>query len=696
MTAPTWITSAGFLFTATELISTSVAILSTGSNISYKLLNGELPEGLSISTSSGIISGAPLPVINITNKKFVIRISNDSGVKDRTFNIDVIGSDKPEWKNITLTTGSVSTIVTSTSEGYIYFDDEIKPYVFNRQYINYQFEAVPKEAPDSTKIKYFIQNNDGILPPNLTLSETGNLNGIIDCFTDSDLNTSSNITTTVYIPKTYQFYVSASDDIAVEKRLFKILVVDSELLRYDDLTTSTGINILDISFNTQEKNYLQKPQFINGNDLGTVRAENYNILPVTVYDPSPFIGTITYSLVTGTSILNNIPNDLTFDTQNGIIYGYIPYQPAYTKNYNITVKATKSDFDTGVSVTASNTFTLAVKGMVESSIKWVTTNTFLGTLTTGELSHISVEATQINSDYDIKYLQSSGSLPNGITLLSDGSISGKPSSNTSGTYTFNVIAKDIYELSAIEKTFSLDVKNSDKEFTSIYFRPFLSKTSNDYYQNFINNETIFDPNLMYRYLDPEFGVQRQIKIVLEFAIEQTNLRKYATALSTNFYKRSFYFGNFKTAKAENSDGTYIYDIVYADVIDNLINFNNTSVNQIVYFNEIPYYPASIDNMRLKLEDIVLDDLSKIQVNKQFYPKFLKTSQNEEYKSIEYLRFIPICYTLPNQGIRILNRLKLANVSLKNIHLDIDRIIIKEYGSEKEEKYLFFSRRDVKN
>lgn len=693
MTSPTWITPSGFLFTATELVATSTTLIASGTNVTYKVLSGNLPNGLVLTTATGIISGIPSVVQNITTNKFVIRAANTSGVKDRTFLIDVDGIDTPTWKTLTLTTGTFFTLTTSTSEGYLSIDGT-KPYVFNKQYINYQLEASTKESP-TTKISYYIDEFNGELPSNLTISESGLLNGIIDCFTDLDLNTIVT-TATVYNPKTYQFYISATDGIAENKRLFKLLVIDSEMLKYHPLTTSTNIAILDISLNSQTKNYLQLPQFIKNSNLGTIRAENYQIISVSAYDPSPFIGTITYSLVTGTTITSRLPQDLNLDRNTGILYGYIPYQPAYTINYNLNIEATKFDNLTGVSVTASNTFTLAIKGLVESTIEWVTTSSFLGTITTGELSHLSVEAKQLISNYDIKYRKKSGSLPDGLTLFSDGSIVGKANINSTGTFTFEAEAKDIYELSAIDKTFSIDVIQSSKEYTSLYFKPFLAKTSKDYYNSFINDELVFDPKLIYRYLDPDFGVQRDIKINLEFAIEKVDVEKYATALINNFYKRKFYFGNIKTAKAEDSNGNYIYDIVYAEVIDNLVNNYNTSVSKIVYFGNTEYYPASIDNMRIQLSNIILDDSEKISINKNFYPKFLQTTQNSEYKSINYIRFIPICYTLPNEGKRILSRIKLKNFDFKKIHLDIDRLIVKEDNINNKERYLFFGKRDIKN
>ena len=91
---PTWITPAGFLFTATELVSTSTAISAQGTTTTYAIISGNLPTGLSLSTT-GTISGTPVEVIKTTRNKFVVRATNSGKVVDRTFSIDTEGPTNP-------------------------------------------------------------------------------------------------------------------------------------------------------------------------------------------------------------------------------------------------------------------------------------------------------------------------------------------------------------------------------------------------------------------------------------------------------------------------------------------------------------------------------------------------------------------------------------------------------------------------
>ncbi len=687
--APTWVTPKGFLFTGTELTFNSYTITATNTS-SYLLLNGSLPPGLTLSTTTGVISGTPTAVTNLTASKFTVRAYNSQASIDRTFSIDIRGSDLPIWNTITITTASVTTLTTSTTQGYLPLGLQQQPYGLNRQYIDFQFVANAVEAPENTKIRYYIPDQGGTLPPKLTLSEDGKLTGILDCFTISDPITTLNNTTTVYLPKEYQFYVSATDSVRFETRLFKILVVDPEMLRYQTLTNNTNFNILDISLQTQPFNYLQSPQFLQNQNLGTVRSENFRTISVAAYNPAPLVGTLTYSLVTSTNVYNNLPHDLTLDTTSGIISGYIPYQPAYTKSYQFTIKAQK--IDGNVTTSTNKTFNLAIKGIVESTIEWVSTSS-LGSIYGGQISELAVKARQISSGYAIKYIQTGGTLPSGLVLKNDGSIAGKTNYNTSGTYQFTVVAKDVYELSAIEQTFSLTVIPLSKQYNEIYIKTLMPKEKLRSYTDFLDNDTIFDPKLIYRYFDPNFGIQRTPKIVLEFGLERIDIEDFYPSLNNNFYRRRFYFGDIKVAVAKDERGESLYELIYIEAVD-VLGLNNKSVDLTFTLNSSTYYPASIDNMKYRLQNISINNSATITVNNDFNPKFFKDFPQVEEDSISYIKFIPICYALPGQSTKILNKIIVSKFDFKQYYIEADRLIIGGTNNSPAEKYVFFPKKDL--
>jgi hypothetical protein len=698
-----WTTPAGFLGTVTERVTTATYVETSGNNVSFKLISGNLPPGLSLNASSGRISGIPEPVLNTTNSKFVIRATSYSGtnasVYDRTFNIDVSGPSEPQW----ITTG-----------GYLPVGYNDTPYALNKKYIDFTFTATSVNSPTGTDIQYYISDGDGILPPGLKLDSSGRLTGFVnDKLTfDGDISEDGGYDTEAYdgytydhysttstqitgVPKFYKFYVTADDGVVTSKRLFSILIVNPNMFRVDNTeliyNTSTFFGVSTTL--TSSISSLQLPQFINGSDLGTVRAANNQVLDIRAYDPAPYVGKIVYNIKEGIDPLTQLPTGLYLDKATGFIHGFVPYQPAYTRNYEFTVTATKYNAKNFVA-TVTNVFKLAVEGQVESVIQWVSSST-LGTIYAGGVCEVAVVAEQINSDYNIKYTLTDGSLPDGLTLEVDGSISGRASYASTGTYSFTVDATDVYGLSSISRTFNLDVELYDsKQYTQIYMRPFLPEDIRKKYQDFITNTFTFDPKLMYRYFDPNFGVQYDIKMYLEFSIEKTNIAEYIPALSENFYRKKLYFGDIKLAVATDSAGTPLYEVVYVDIIDDQINNKGVSVSRIIYNEDKIYYPNSIDNMRYSLEHVVIPNNQYIGVNKDDLPKYMNTAQLGDYKPPGYMRVVPICYALPGQGSRIISRIKLSEFDFKIINFEVDRLIIQNALDSSTAKYVIFARQSI--
>lgn len=703
---PSWITTAGFLITATELVSTSISVVASGANVSYKFISGTLPPGLAVSTT-GTIVGTPNAVLQKTNYKFVLRASSLTGVSDRTFNIDVVGAQAPIWST---SSGYSSRLDYNTSTAYLNIGPTGENFALNRQWVNYQFVAQPASAPENTQIKFYIPEKGGILPPGLILNQNGVLSGFLSdnlVFDGSQPDTGGYdeesydkftydygtvAFDSVGVPKIYQFKVTASDGITSADRFFKILVISPDMIRNPE---RIQMNLEPGIFNTNS-NYLPPLQFVRGTDLGIARAENNETFDVAAYNGYPTLGTVKYSIVSGDTLLTQLPNFLKLDMNQGIIYGYIPYQPAYKQDYQLTINATRS-FSTS-SVTATNTFTLAIKGAVESSIEWVSSST-LGAIYAGDTSEVAVVAKQLNSEYSVKYSKISGTLPPGLTLEIDGSISGRADYENTGTFTFGVRAEDVHELSAIERIFTLDViKFDNKKYTKIWARPFLSLDKREKYREFISNTFTFPQNFMYRYFDSNFGIQPDIKLTLEFGIERQNLSDYVPALRENFYRRRFYFGDIKLAKAKTSTGTVIYEVVYIDIVDNLIQTNTAtsldSVSRTVYTNNNIYYPSSIENMRYQLEHLVLNDGEFISVNEFNMPKFMRTSQDGDYNPPGYIHVMPLCFALPGQGQKIISRIKLSKFDFKQFDFDIDRLIIDETLDNSGAKYLLFPRQNI--
>jgi|LakMenEpi03Aug12_release.lakeMendotaPanAssembly.Ray.scaffolds.fasta_scaffold73198_3 hypothetical protein len=324
-------------------------------------------------------------------------------------------------------------------------------------------------------------------------------------------------------------------------------------------------------------------------------------------------------------------------------------------------------------------------------LNWVTTSS-LGSIETGSISELSVSATQSLSQSEITYKLTSGNLPNGLQLRHDGTIEGQAIYDSTGTFTFSIEAFDATNVELISKEFQLQViQNSSKKFTSIYVKPLLSVQKRKEYSQFIKNNKIFDPNLIYRSYDKNFGIQSKIKLILDFGIEQLNLVEYLYPLYENFYKKRIRLGSIKTAIAKNSQGTHIYDVIYANVIDEL-----AGASRIFYtdFNDEIYYPGSIDNMKLQLQEITLQNYSQITVNEKLQPRFMLTNQENDFRLKTYFAAVPICYTLPGKSQIIVNNINKSNFKFNVIDFEIDRIYVTKSLDYQADKYLIFDRQSL--
>lgn len=800
MTAPIWVTPAGFLGTYTERTTISIPVVASGDNISYSVIAGELPIGVSVKSTTGEILGTPVSVPTTITKEFVIRAANTGGVADRTFTLDITGPSAPVW---------------ATPSGSLPVGINGEYFAFNKLYVDYNLRAETDILSEGTSLKYYIGDQQGQLPPGLKLSTSGRIYGYIDdnLKIDSEASLTGGYDTEIYdrypydhsqidinvvdlvrpesISKIYQFYVTVTDGIVSTKRLFSIQVVDPNSLRADN----TYILISDIEYDASS-GYLIPPiwQTQYGDllpeiaNLGTFRASKNQVITLHEYDPYPFVGPLqwdwssnvnpeiklitdsqpnnagdettnlagqtsiyvkdtlllplkgmrlrldeclpgfdstTYT-ITGviragvdSGIINidrplskDIPNDsiiyvgspsvhpagLTLDPNTGELYGRIPYQPAYSQTYKFSVKIIKTDAETGLTVSTTQIFLLTVKGDVESYINFVSPNN-LGTLAPGEISELVVLAENVNSDYDITYDLVRGRLPQGLRLNLDGTIEGRIEYKTqtyfdlesptpflidSGdttidkTWNFTVRASDVYKLSAVEKEFSITVnEESFTEYTRIFVKPFLHQTKRDLYRDFTTDEVIFDPTVIYRPYDPEFGVQREIKMAIETGIEKVDVEKYVDAMSTYFYRKRFYFGEIKAVTAQDSNGNDLYELVYAEIIDNQMLGSYS-----------PPYSVSVENMQEQLEAIEVSAGVTISVDEQLRPKFMSTLQTDG-APLGFIKCVPICYVIPGNSDKILSRIALSGFDFKLFDFDTDRIIIENPKEANENGWLFY-------
>ena len=295
-----------------------------------------------------------------------------------------------------------------------------------------------------------------------------------------------------------------------------------------------------------------------------------------------------------------LPPGMTFDATTGEVFGNVPYQPAITISYNFTINATRY-FTNNESANARRIFTVDILGEVDSTIKFLT-NSNLGTINANIVSTLAITATTTVPNAIVIYQLLDGAVPPGLTLSLDGQLIGKV--NQFGTvgnpgiitfdnnaftldandttfdreYEFTVRARDQFLFSQLDQTFTLTIDTpNNKLYSNISVKPFLKQTERAIFADFINDTNIFNPNLIYRLGDSNFGIQKTLKMIIYGGIETLDAARYIEAMGRNHKKKRFRFGSVKTAEAKlTGTNTVVYEVVYVEMVDPLENSNGSA------------------------------------------------------------------------------------------------------------------------
>jgi hypothetical protein len=495
--------------------------------------------------------------------------------------------------------------------------------------------------------------------------------------------------------------------------------------------------------------------------LAVGTSQVYTITSVTT------ISTGTYKLGVSPNLAVTVPNDtqiligtdsvlppgMTFDATTGEVFGNVPYQPAVTISYNFTIKATRF-FTNNESASARRIFTVDILGEVDSTIKFLT-NSNLGTINANIVSTLAIKATTTVPNAIIIYQLLDGAVPPGLTLSLDGQLIGKV--NQFGTvghpgiitfdnnaftldandttfdrvYEFTVRARDQFLFSQLDQTFTLTIDTpNNKLYSNISVKPFLKQTERAIFADFINDTNIFDPNLIYRLGDSNFGIQKSLKMIIYGGIETLDAAKYIEAMGRNHKKKRFRFGSVKTAEAKlTGTNTVVYEVVYVEMIDPLENSKGSAALTVnmpddplpIYIDERPVtwsrdidvlnedapwgfrpnhivstdsqnyfaggestrFPGSVTNWQYRLKQLG-------ETEREYLPLYMRSIQTSAKRELGFVKAVPLCFTLPGQSNAILLNIKNNGFDFNQINYEIDRYIIDSVTGYGNDKYLAFN------
>jgi hypothetical protein len=508
----------------------------------------------------------------------------------------------------------------------------------------------------------------------------------------------------------------------------------------------------------------------------------YNIVGVDRVTATEYLltlGAVDNGVFTPTMLGTTIPNDsliyfgsqsrlppgMQFDQGTGEVLGIIPYSAAVVKQYKFTVTATRLA-DTDETAFSDRTFTVDIAGEVEQTLTWVSPEN-LGSIDAEITSTLAVKATTIIPNTVLLYDLVGGRVPPGLSLNLDGELVGKVnqfklSYHASGlttfeegfsldkrnttidrSYTFTVRVRDPLGLVEDRKTFTVYVNTpADRLYSNLVVKPFLKPDQRSAFNTFISDSNIFDVRHIYRLNDPNFGVQKDLRMLIYGGIETTKAVDYIAAMSKNLKPKKFKIGDVKIAKAKTpGTNNVVYEVIYLDIIDPLergkvylpeivthrSNPTNITIDQSNQFYRIseqtelnpfwqrpdPFlatldntavfagdpgtqykFPSSVALWRKNIKRMTINDenpdLERVALTERNHlPLWMRSVQDGTVQELGYVKAVPLCYCKPGEAIEIFLNIKNSGFDFKELDYTVDRYIINRIDGYNFDKYLAF-------
>lgn len=755
------------LFTSRQLLASAV---SPAVSITFSLLSGNLPDGITLSPD-GLLSGTPNLVINEVTSSFTIRVrDNLNNIRDRSFSITISGSSAPEFTTpsgslfsiqdsiwvqyniaynnpiatnpvkIELKEGVLPPGLELSEQGMIqgYADPPvvnitlpiINTLASETFAINDRITVISTEgftvgrpiifsgtvfgdvvADDIYYVKQIISSTQFTI----SATEQGDIFPIIDGTGIMNVTLPS-ISIGQPTIRTYNFAIQLKSPLGNDIQNNSITVINQNAPGSAGGPGNPPNTRIPTILNT-------RPRTIQPNDDDPYYG--YYILPPVPPTINAYMGTYVSGDYFSFKIIGydfdgntlqyqyfGLPPGLSGDVNTGWITGTPSLSSTGKSNFNFTVLVNKASTPS-ITSTIFN-FEYSLRKNIFGNIVWISP-TMLGTTFNGATSNFAVLA---ESDVSLQYRLISGNLPPNTTLSSNGQIIGKiawqPESeltflNESNTFNFVIEAySPTFTVIKSQKSFTIEINQEFDQPTDIlYIKAAPSIEDREKLESLLNDTTLIPNEYIYRSDDINFGKASSVIYQHAFGIYASEIDQYVAAVTRNHYWRNITLGEIKTAVAKNNNGEIIYEVVYSEIIDNLVNSDGISIPEQItwprridlglgpwytsitnvftsyvellgqqYYTSLSpgyarvLYPNSLFNMRNRVGQILGQEL-----NSTVLPLWM-TSQQPSGSTLGYTQAWVICYTKPGYSETVKNRINnLWPFKLNQINFKIDRFTV---------------------
>jgi len=376
--------------------------------------------------------------------------------------------------------------------------------------------------------------------------------------------------------------------------------------------------------------------------------------------------------------------------------------------YLFTGDASTVTFNVGFDI-SKLPLVVTVAGAIVTNYTIITSHIVFNTAPINDAS-ISVGVTTGYVSSATSNIYSGGRLPQGLKLLSDGTISGRASFNgftidggystfdvldrrTSSAvtpttfdtvYTFTVEVFDTQGDISTFKTFSVTVDLVNTvPYDNMYAAALLPQSNRTIWRNLINNSSLINPTDVYRPSDPFFGVSPDVRLLVAAGVYPQTAAVVQAAVANNHYNKKVQLGEIKTARALDSSGNVKYEVVYAEIFDNKATVSGTSSARSLDLGNVSIdggfssviYPNSFINMRREIYD------NLTQSNKTSLPDWMSSKQSDG-TILGLINAAIICYAKPTKSEAIaFNISRSAGKDLESFNIVLDRYIWDNNTSE---------------